>query len=81
MAKDQALRIIDSLGADNITAELKLSRHSVRAARLKGALPGKVVALRADMEFLQRLWASIQEKARTARAGSKVLMDTDLALA
>ena len=41
MAKDQALRIIDSLGADNITAELKLSRHSVRAARLKGELPGR----------------------------------------
>jgi len=35
-------------------------------------------ALRADMEFLQRLWASIQEKARTARAGSIVHEDLPL---
>lgn len=41
MAKNDVLRITDSLGVEAITTELRVSRHSVRAARLKGEFPGR----------------------------------------
>lgn len=41
MAKEDVLRITDALGVDAIMSELRVSRHSVRAARLKGEFPGR----------------------------------------
>ncbi|HEY5719009.1 MAG TPA: ribonuclease G, partial [Gammaproteobacteria bacterium] len=50
--------------------------YIVRTAA-EGASPE---ALRADMRFLQKLWASIQERAATARAGTLVHEDLPLSL-
>lgn len=41
MAKEDVLRITDALGVEAITTRLRVSRHSVRAARLKGEFPGR----------------------------------------
>lgn len=41
MAKADVLRITDALGVEDIIDRLKVSRHSVRAARLKGEFPGR----------------------------------------
>ncbi len=40
----------------------------------------EALALRADMAFLQKLWASIQERAREARAGQPIHEDLPLVL-